>query len=205
VYAVLSMLDWEEHDSCGILEIHTDQESGIDEISHLCCPQIAAITSPQNSRQRYMGDPEAFAEIPTGLLRSIPKDGWAVLNGDDPWLRLAARDCSAKIVWVGRRRDCDVVAKHVHCQDGRLVFDLDGRPFELPECGRDYLFSALVVCAIGRLFGVPTRQLQRALQTRLATTPPNGTNHKSREVPSSALALREADATLPPGLERYAC
>ncbi len=161
--AVLSILDWRQQDEYAILDLGRGDDPEFAEISHLCRPQIIAITSShKKSHHKSMPDLEAFAETQTRFLNTLPHSALVVVNGDDPVLRRAARMCSRKTLWVGRGSDCDVSAQRVCSHNGQLTFDVDGRRFEFPLGGEDYLTAALMAVAIGELLSVSLADLQSA-------------------------------------------
>ncbi len=205
--AVLAMLDWNMRDQCAVVETTGAHESEIDEISHLCSPHIAAITCTCKSHPSPNRDGAAFAEIQARLFEALPTDGVAVVSGDFPWTQRKADQYPCELLWVGCRPECDLVAEPVPCRDGRLAFLCDGQRYETTHCGCDDLASVLVVVAVGKVLGIPARDMRDMLWQPVTGLSQVSDRNLDRtlEVSSSASALREDDATLPPGLERYAC
>jgi UDP-N-acetylmuramyl pentapeptide synthase len=206
------MLEWDHHDEYAVVETTGASESEIDDISHLCCPHIAVITCTCKSQTKSQTSPSsdgaAFADTHKRLFEALPTDGVAVVSGDSPWpQRMAGRD-PHKLLWVGCRPECDLVAKPLPCRDERLAFLCDGQRFELLHCHHDDLASVLAVVGVGKVLGIPTRDMRDMLRQPVTGSPrvsDGEEEDKSLEVSSSASTLREDDATLPPGLERYAC
>ncbi|HZZ72000.1 MAG TPA: Mur ligase family protein [Pirellulales bacterium] len=99
------------------------------------------------------------------LLKSLPRTGCAILNGDCPRLRRVANECRARVVWVGRGSDCDVQASHVRYVGGRLKFQAGDQDFDLPLQGRHQLLSALAAIALGAIVQRGPEQIAEILAT----------------------------------------
>ena len=151
----LAALD-EEHDYT-ICELHGNCTSELSSQAQLCRPQIAVVTSPTEGRKQ--ADTQRFAD----LLASLPEDGWAVLNGDDPCHRRLAAACKANTMWVGRGAHCDIVASDVRATGGELSFLVDGVRLRLPVWGRHQLSAALAACAVARIMGMPWEQIAQSM------------------------------------------
>ncbi|MHB9082095.1 MAG: Mur ligase family protein, partial [Pirellulaceae bacterium] len=205
--AALAMLDWDTRDDYAVVEMSAAGEAEIDEISHLCCPHIAVITCTCKSHPAPHGDGAAFADMHARLFEALPTDGVAIVSGDSPWPQHRTGEYPYDLLWVGCRPECDLVAEPLPCRDGRLAFRCDGQRFELLHCHRDDLAAVLAVVGIGKVLGIPARDMRDMLRQPVTGLPqvPDREEDKSLEVSSSASTLREDDATLPPGLERYAC
>ncbi|MHB0960459.1 MAG: Mur ligase family protein [Pirellulaceae bacterium] len=217
--AVLAMLEWNQRHEYAVVETTRANESEMDEISHLCCPHIAAITCTCKSLSATHGDRAAFADMRTRLFEALPTDGVAVVSGDSRWPERMAGQYPFDLLWVGCRPECDLVVEPLPCRDGRLAFLCDGQRFELASFHQQDMASVLAVVGIGKVLGIPARAMRDMLRQPVKQPPQVSAEHENEnkneheqenntntlEVSSSASALREDDATLPPGLERYAC
>ena len=105
----------------------------------LCRPQIGVITRIGEAHLGGFGTQRELAEAKAELLRALPDNGVAVLNGDDPWLRQMADRCCRRIVWIGRGADCDLTAIDVHRAGGSLQFRVDDQQYRVPVWGRHHL------------------------------------------------------------------
>jgi UDP-N-acetylmuramoyl-tripeptide--D-alanyl-D-alanine ligase len=109
------------------------------------------------------------------------KDGFLLLNGDDPRLVAESRRLGIK---NGLFSDCPLVATCVRKRSGLirnegLSFKLDGSEFHCPAPGRHFLYSALPAIFLGRRCGIPDEKIAEALaaQKPLAL---RGTSRKKR-------------------------
>ncbi len=150
----LSMLAIEPADDFAVLELAASGGGEIAHLARLCEPQIGVITRIGDAHLGRFGSPEALAMAKGELLDALSPDGYAVLAGDDEQLRRLAGRTDAKIIWVGRSLDNDLVATNIRAEEGTLSFDVDGTRFSANVWGRHHLTGALAAVAVGRLFGI---------------------------------------------------
>ncbi len=159
----LSLLSLAPQHEFAVFELAASARGEIAELATLCQPRVAVITCIGEAHLGGFGSQQTIAESKAELLAALPENGWAVLSGDDPWLRRVAQDSHACITWVGRSLDCDLVATQVESRDGRLSFCVDGFRYEVAVWGRHHLTSALAAVAVGRIFGRSQQQIARGL------------------------------------------
>jgi UDP-N-acetylmuramoyl-tripeptide--D-alanyl-D-alanine ligase len=152
----LSLVRMAADDDYAVVELAARKTGEIAQLSQWCQPHVGVITRISDAHLGTFGSQQSIAECKTELLAALPRDGHAVLAGDDPWLRkLAHRSGAKNILWVGRSLDCDVVATAVESRRGSLRFAVEGERFEVPVWGRHHLTGALAAIAVGRVFGLP--------------------------------------------------
>jgi UDP-N-acetylmuramoyl-tripeptide--D-alanyl-D-alanine ligase len=159
----LAMLALRPHDTHAVLELAASGVGEIAELAGLCRPEVGVITCIGEAHLSGFGGREALAAAKGELLASLPAEGVAVLNGDDPWLRKLASRTRARVVWVGRGGGCEFAAKRVEYRDGRLNLCVDGLELEVPVWGRHHVTAVLMAVAVGREFGVPSGEITDAL------------------------------------------
>jgi len=139
----LSLLDAPPHQDCLVLSARPRDAVETNQLPRLCRPNVAVLIGQQD-KAVY----EAHA-----WLEALPRDGWAVLAGDEPALRKAAAGYNARIVWVGRDADCDLSATDLRCGAGRLQFKVHGEEISVGVWGRHHLHAALAAIAVGQIVG----------------------------------------------------
>ncbi len=159
----LSMLQWEPRQAYAVLEMGASAVHEIALLAGLSRPQIGVITNIGDAHLGGFGSADEIANAKTELLRALPKDGLAVLNGDDARLRRLAGRSPAKIQWVGRGADNDLVATDINSADGQLSFTLSATRFTIAVWGRHHLTCALAAVAVGREFGLSIAEIRDAL------------------------------------------
>jgi UDP-N-acetylmuramoyl-tripeptide--D-alanyl-D-alanine ligase len=157
----LSMLALDEAHDYGIFECHSSEPGEIHAVSHLCRPEIAVINRLAVGQPAGLDDTTVTREL--GILESMSKDGWAVLNGDVPRLGELAKEADSRVLLVGRGSHCDVVANDVRSQLGELSFVVDRTRFRVPVWGRHHLHSALAAYAVGRIMNLSPDEIALGL------------------------------------------
>lgn len=158
----LSMLGIEPEHDYAVVELGASAPGEISSLAGLCIPKVGVITQVSKAHLGSFGSLSVIAESKAELLAALPTDGTAVL-GEDIWLRPAADQCPARVIWVGRRAECDLVATDVHSSGGVLSFRVSGCQFRVPVWGRHHLIAALAAVAVGRLLGLELPEMAEAL------------------------------------------
>jgi len=148
-------------------------------------PQVGVVTNVYPVHLERMGSIEAIAETKSELVRALPADGIAVLNGDDERVRAMAEKTSARVVFYGLGPDNHVRADSV-TTDGLkgtgfwLTIEDDRFFVKVPFVGAHGVQVALVALAVGYAFGMHISEMLVGLQdpgtqVRLLYAPgPNG-------------------------------
>jgi len=141
------------------------------EIRHLCQiarPRVGIVTNVGPSHLERMGSLEAITDAKAELVESLPPDGTAILNGDDPRVAAMASRTSARALLYGTSPACDVRGLET---EGR---GLEGIAFTL-ECGgrririqthlpgRHLLHNALAAAGAGLVEGLALDEAASAL------------------------------------------
>jgi UDP-N-acetylmuramoyl-tripeptide--D-alanyl-D-alanine ligase len=145
------------------------------EIADLCVlvrPRVGAITRIPDVPVHFARTPsvEAIAAGKAELIESLPADGVALLNGDDPRVRALAPRTRARVVLFGESESAALRATDVRADglDGlRFVASYEGRRADvrLPLPGRHVVVAALVALGSAVAVGVPLEEAAVALAT----------------------------------------
>lgn len=159
----LSMLAWSADQHYAVLELGASAVGEIRTLAELAAPHVGVITRIAEAHLAGFGSRESILSAKAELLGSLPLDGLAVLNGDDPQLRRLATRPGVRSVWVGRGLDNDMVATRIRSARGRLELSIAGQAFCAPLWGRHHVASVLAAVAVGREFGLADAQMAEAL------------------------------------------
>lgn len=161
----LSLLRCGREDRYAVIEMAASGMGEIARLAGLARPSVGVISKIGEAHLGGFGDSESLVQAKCELLTSLPRDGVAVLNGDDPALRRIAARHNVRCVWVGRRSDCHLTASELEFHAGVLKFQVDRQRYQVPVWGRHHLTSALAAIAIGRLFGIRPAEIAGSLAT----------------------------------------
>ncbi|MEE2679157.1 MAG: UDP-N-acetylmuramoyl-tripeptide--D-alanyl-D-alanine ligase [Myxococcota bacterium] len=107
-----------------VVELGMNHRGEIAELAAIARPQIGAVTNVGTAHIEYLGSREAIASEKGDLLASLPHDGVAVINADDPFADALAQRTEARIVRFGRGDTADVRPADVCHEEGRFRFRL---------------------------------------------------------------------------------
>ncbi|GAA2700667.1 UDP-N-acetylmuramoyl-tripeptide--D-alanyl-D-alanine ligase [Micromonospora olivasterospora] len=144
---------------------------GVGHVRYLCevvPPRISVVLNVGVAHIGEFGSVENIALAKGELVESLPADGLAVLNADDPLVDAMAARTSARVVRYGEAAHADVRAVDVAMDErGRpsytLVTPEGSAPVRLGLTGRHQVSNTLAAAAVARELGVPPAELATAL------------------------------------------
>ncbi|WP_114202299.1 UDP-N-acetylmuramoyl-tripeptide--D-alanyl-D-alanine ligase [Janibacter anophelis] len=140
----------------------------VDYLTRIAPPRIGIVLNVGHAHVGEFGSVEAIAQAKGELPASLPTDGVAVLNADDPLVAAMAERTQAQVVLVGESEAAHVRATEVTLDDlGAPSFTVQA-PFgsarvELSLVGRHHVGNALAVIAAAHAAGMTLEQIVPAL------------------------------------------
>jgi UDP-N-acetylmuramoyl-tripeptide--D-alanyl-D-alanine ligase len=135
----LTVLDADETTRYLVLEMGSRGPGHIARLCGVARPQVGVVLNVGSAHLGEFGSPEGIAQAKGELVESLPDDGTAVLNADDPRVLGMAARTRARVLTTGLADDADVRATRV---------TLDGAArarFTLVAAGEEHPVSLLVV------------------------------------------------------------
>ena len=172
-------------------------------------PDIVVVTSIGSEHQRSLGTLDVTRDEKAWMVRALPADGIAVLNGDDPNVMWMASQTRARVVTYGYGESCDVRALQAridwpHGTLVRVAASGQERDMALRLLGRHMTYPALAAIAVGLQEGLA---LDDAI-ARLAVLEPTAGRMQPVALPSGATIVRDefksAVDTLDAALDAFA-
>jgi UDP-N-acetylmuramoyl-tripeptide--D-alanyl-D-alanine ligase len=132
------------------------------EIELLCeisLPHIGVITNIGMVHAERAGSQEAIARGKAELIQSLPPEGTAILNFDDPWVRKMEADTRAHVLFYGLTSEADLWADHIESRglDGirfQLHYKRESLHIHAPMIGRHSVHTVLRAVAVGLVDGL---------------------------------------------------
>jgi len=198
-----------DHD-VAVLEMGMWAPGEIRFLAALARPQVGIVTNVGPSHLERLGSMEAIGWAKSELPESLPAEGWAILNADDPRVRAMAAATPARVFTYGCSADADLRA------DAIASFGLEGIAFvahhagarvslRLPMIGRHNVYTALAAASAGLVLGMPWHEivaglcdLQADARVKVLTTPTGATliDDTYNAAPASTLAALDVLADL---------
>jgi UDP-N-acetylmuramoyl-tripeptide--D-alanyl-D-alanine ligase len=179
------------------------------EIALLCDiaqPHLGVVSNIGTVHAERAGTQEAIARGKAEVLQSLPQNGVAVLNYDDPWVRWMATETKSHVFWYGTSPEADLWADEIIGQglEGiqfTIHYQNQAKKLHLPMIGRHSVHTALRAASVGILEGLTWEEIIAGLQSShtqirlVAVRTPNGalllddTYNASPESTLAALSL----------------
>jgi UDP-N-acetylmuramoyl-tripeptide--D-alanyl-D-alanine ligase len=144
----------------------------VGEIAELCAiarPQVGVITNVGPTHLERLGTLERIAQAKAELAEALPADGTAILNVDDPLVRVMAERTRAQVMTYGLDPEADMWADDVHSEglEGvrfRLHHGQEVLHVKVPLLGRHSVHTSLRAAAVGLVEGESWEEIVAGLQ-----------------------------------------
>jgi len=150
---------------------------GLGQIRAMCkvaSPDAAVITNVGETHLGELGSMENIASAKSEILEDLPEDGFAVLNGDNSWVRKMAPKAPRRTFWFGFNDGDDPRAENVKISDKGSSFDciLNGERahFDIPWIGEHNVMNCLAAIAVAGCFGVKLNDMAGRLERGTLTS-----------------------------------
>jgi len=165
----LTVLRIEPEHQAAVLEMGMYVGGEIADLARIARPRIGVVTAVLPVHLARIGSLGAIEAAKGELLEALPRDGTAVLNGDDPIVRRMGRRTQARSLTYGFDEGADVTAQAVESAglDGmRFVLRVDGerQAVAIPTLGRLSVHNALAAAAVGRAAGLSLEEIGAGLE-----------------------------------------
>ena len=141
------------------------------EIQFLCDiaqPQIGVVSNVGTVHAERAGSQEAIFRGKSELPQSLPQDGVAILNFDDPWVRKMEERTKARVFFYGLSPEADLWADEIEGLglDGirfRLHYNGEILHTRVPMIGRHSVHTALRAASVGLNDGLTWQEILEGL------------------------------------------
>ncbi len=143
---------------------------GIGHIAHLCeiaQPTVGVVTAVALAHSELFGTIESVAQAKGELVESLPANGTAILNADDPLVRAMAARTDASVLTFGLMGDVkpvDVIFDEVRRPRFRVQTPDQHAEVSLTVSGEHMVFNACAAIATAISVGVPLEAAVTGLQ-----------------------------------------
>lgn len=171
----MSMLKADCDQQVWIMELGISVRGDMEELAPVASPDIAVITNVGPGHLEGLGDEAGVAMAKTALLKYLRQTGSAVISGDYPLVREAARGIVPEpIEFSAENTETSYVASFLGGTDregwGRFTLrtpEGDGE-FEAPFCGGHYAENLACVAAVCHQLGISRDEVIKGVQTLTA-------------------------------------
>ncbi|MFI1399113.1 UDP-N-acetylmuramoyl-tripeptide--D-alanyl-D-alanine ligase [Streptomyces sp. NPDC020681] len=151
-----------------VLEMGARYIGDIRYLTGLVPPRVGLVLNVGTAHIGEFGGREQIAEAKGELVESLPEDGIAALNADDPLVRAMASRTKARVVFFGEAQDADVRAENVRLtEQGQPAFTLHTptgcSDVTMRLYGEHHVSNALAAAAVAHELGMSVDEIALAL------------------------------------------
>jgi len=161
----LSILRIPDDARVAVLEIGMNHAGEIRELAGIARPRIGVVTNVGYAHIEYFDSIEGIAAAKLELIESLPADGVAVLNADDP--RVSQFPFAGRRILYGLSMHSEVRAEDVEYSLEGSRFRVGSTRFETALAGRHSILNLLAGIAVAEVYGVPREELARKIRKLL--------------------------------------
>ena len=161
----------DKFDEVFIAEMGAYKKGEIKKLCDMVHPKYGILTRIGLAHLETFGSAENIMKTKFELIESLPDDGIAVLNGDDPKQLSYPIKSKCKKVWIGiDNKDVDIYAENISCNYKGSKFDVvfkeDNKrySFETKLLGNHNIYNILAGIALGREFGMSISELEKGVK-----------------------------------------
>ncbi|OGS18750.1 MAG: hypothetical protein A3J83_06995 [Elusimicrobia bacterium RIFOXYA2_FULL_40_6] len=156
-----------EHKYC-VVEIGISIPGEMERLAEIVSPNVGVITNIGRTHLEYLGDMDSVFSEKRKLLESLPAEGIAVINIDDPFLVGLKSGLKRKMVTYGFIGTGDVSAHDIRIEGSNTYFKLNLNKeiidVKLPLPGRFNVMNALAAAAASVALGVDNKTIKKGLE-----------------------------------------
>ena len=160
----------------GVLEAGVSSVGLMEQYGRMIRPDITVVTTIASEHHRSLGTLAGIRSEKAAMVRCLPADGLAILNGDDPHVRWMSGVTRAPVVTYGFDSGNDIRAAEVECrwpEGNRITFRIGDRTHTIDSrlYGRYMVYPILAGVAAGMAVG---RDMGRVLAALAGLEPTPG-------------------------------
>lgn len=161
----LTLMEMDETTEAVVLEMGMRGEGQIRYLAGIARPTIGVVTNVGVTHIELLGSREGIARAKGELIESLPTDGLAVLNGDDPLVTSMAEVFPGRSVFFGLNpgERLDITATEIKPEAGGQRVEINGQwgrfSLFLPLPGRHNVANLLAAAAVGLSLGVSPSEI----------------------------------------------
>ncbi len=160
IKTLLRLLIKKDYPQCFVLELRSDVRAGqsMKELIKALRPQVGIITAIEPVHLTYFKTIKRIARAKRTLIESLPKQGLALLNYDDPLVREMSPFSQALVLSYGLSPQAQIRAEQVKLGPTGLSFNIHYQdkviPVKAPHLiNRTYLYPLLTATALTLIYG----------------------------------------------------
>ena len=165
----LSILQIQPHDEMAVLEMGMNHAGEIDFLGSIAKPNISVIVNVTDAHIEHLGSKENIAQAKAELLPHTSKDGFVILNGDNPYVVSVSHLYHGKTYFYRLTGKSDIFATEIQTNDLGTSFTVTvgehTHQFTVPMFGTHIVSNTLPAIFIALQFGYRFDEINDSLQS----------------------------------------
>jgi UDP-N-acetylmuramoyl-tripeptide--D-alanyl-D-alanine ligase len=157
----LSLLRLDESARVAVIEMGMNHSGEIRHLAAIAKPDVGVVTNVGYAHMEAFESIEEIAAAKRELIESLPNEGTAVLNADDPRVKAMAR---GRTLLYGLAADAHVRGKDLEESAHGMRFRVGATQFETSLSGRHSVSNVLAGLAVAQVYGIGPEQLVDAVK-----------------------------------------
>ncbi len=183
----LSILRLPDEARVAVLEIGMNHAGEIRHLCEIARPRIGIVTNVGYAHIEMFDSIEEIALAKRELIESLPRDGIAVLNNDDPFVREFGAVHGGPVLRFGLSEGADVRAQQVEFREEGTRFRVCETAFQTSLQGRHAVLNVLAGICAAQLYGISPAQACRCHRSTAAGQDARRALHAQRDYCSERL------------------
>lgn len=150
-----------------VLEYGVERPGDMSHYLNIAKPTVAVVTHISPTHTKYFGSIEGVFDEKSKIITALPKNGFAILNADDPSVVKMANLTVAKVVWFGQKIQDGVKISHfkqtTQGSSFRLHYKGQKATVNWKVVGRQHLLAANAAATVGIVSGLTLKQIAKGL------------------------------------------
>jgi UDP-N-acetylmuramoyl-tripeptide--D-alanyl-D-alanine ligase len=151
-----------------VLEMGMNHAGEIRDLCAIAKPRIGVVTNVGHAHVENFDSIDGVAAAKRELIESLPADGLAVLNADDPLVSKFGESHPGRSITFGLSPGADIRGEQLQISDSGVSFSVAGTQFESALLGRHSVLNILAGIAVASLYGIRPAQLTEAVKNLAA-------------------------------------
>lgn len=166
----LTVFRLRDEDEIAVLEMGISDFGEMTRLAKIAKPDTCVITNIGTCHLENLGDRDGVLKAKTEIFQYLKPDGHIVLNGDDDKLSTVRESHGITPVFFGMDGECqvygdEIVSRGLKGMSCRIHMGEESFEADVPLPGRHMVYNALAAAAVGRIYGLTSRQIKRGIES----------------------------------------
>lgn len=167
IYSCLRLFYQPDYPEILVLEMGSDRIGDIKYLTSIARPDISVLTKIGSSHLEHFGSVEALVKEKCQLVKSLKKNGVAILNFDDERLREFGLNLDKEVLFFGLKEGANFKAEEIKQTRRGLSFKVEAQGNSVPirnvkVFGKFQVYNILAALAVGNTFKLDLVQMADA-------------------------------------------